>query len=69
MFDLFTQGEAQARRSAGGLGIGLALVKKLVELHGGSVHATSAGTNRGSEFVVSLPLEQPAPLHATPVKA
>jgi signal transduction histidine kinase len=42
-------------RVAGGLGIGLALVKSLVELHGGSVTASSDGPNTGSEFVVGLP--------------
>jgi PAS domain S-box-containing protein len=55
VFDLFTQGDRSPARSEGGLGIGLALVKRLVELHGGTVEASSAGPGRGSEFVVRLP--------------
>ena len=60
VFDLFVQGEAGRDRDEGGLGIGLALVRKISEMHGGSVRAESAGKNRGSEFVITLPLEQPA---------
>jgi hypothetical protein len=52
---LFAQGERSADRSQGGLGVGLALVKRLAELHGGSVKAESAGTGRGSTFIVQLP--------------
>ncbi len=59
-FELFAQGERTPDRAQGGLGIGLSLVKKLVELHGGSVRAASDGPGHGSEFVVRLPLEQPA---------
>ncbi len=55
MFDLFAQGERVAERGQGGLGIGLALVKSLVELHHGAVHAHSAGIGQGSEFSVCLP--------------
>jgi signal transduction histidine kinase/ActR/RegA family two-component response regulator len=55
VFDMFTQVERSLERSQGGLGIGLTLVKRLVELHGGSVHARSAGPGRGSEFVVRVP--------------
>ena len=55
VFDLFTQGERTSDRSQGGLGLGLALVKTLVQLHGGTVHATSAGPGQGSEFTVELP--------------
>jgi signal transduction histidine kinase len=47
-------------RDEGGLGIGLALARKIAEMHGGSVSVESAGQNRGSEFLVTLPLEQPA---------
>ncbi|MBL0726147.1 PAS domain S-box protein [Piscinibacter sp. HJYY11] len=56
VFDLFAQGERTPDRSQGGLGLGLALVKTLVELHGGSVRAESAGPLKGSSFIVSLPL-------------
>ena len=59
VFDLFTQAERTLDRAAGGLGIGLSLVRALVELHYGSVEAGSAGLGQGSEFVVSLPLSAP----------
>jgi signal transduction histidine kinase len=55
MFELFTQGERANDRAHGGLGIGLALVEKLVRLHGGSVEAESDGPGRGSTFRVRLP--------------
>jgi PAS domain S-box-containing protein len=55
IFDLFTQAERTPDRSQGGLGIGLALVKSLVALHGGTVHASSAGLGQGSEFCICLP--------------
>jgi len=55
IFDLFVQGSDTMARSAGGLGLGLTIVKRLVELHGGTVSASSPGLNRGSEFVVRLP--------------
>lgn len=54
-FDLFSQAERSSDRVQGGLGIGLALVKSLVELHGGSVLAFSAGAHAGSRFTVTLP--------------
>lgn len=54
IFDLFTQGDRSLARSEGGLGIGLTLVQRLVELHGGTVEAHSDGTGKGSEFVVRL---------------
>jgi signal transduction histidine kinase len=60
VFDLFVQGDASCNRDEGGLGIGLALVRKISEMHGGSVRVESAGRNHGSEFVITLPLEQPA---------
>jgi signal transduction histidine kinase/CheY-like chemotaxis protein len=56
IFDLFVQAERSLERSMGGLGLGLTLVKRLVELHGGSVSAWSAGPEQGSEFVIRLPI-------------
>ena len=55
VFDLFAQSDRGLDRSEGGLGIGLTLVKKLVELHGGHVSAHSRGINQGAEFIVRLP--------------
>ncbi|MHB8736701.1 MAG: PAS domain-containing hybrid sensor histidine kinase/response regulator, partial [Terriglobales bacterium] len=55
IFDLFTQGDRSVERSQGGLGIGLTVVQRLVELHGGSVTAHSEAPGKGSEFVVRLP--------------
>jgi CheY-like chemotaxis protein/anti-sigma regulatory factor (Ser/Thr protein kinase) len=55
VFDLFVQEAQSLDRSRGGLGLGLALVKRLVELHGGSVAAWSAGPGQGTEFTVRLP--------------
>jgi signal transduction histidine kinase len=57
IFKLFRQADQGARRSQSGLGIGLALVRNLVDSHGGSVIAASAGVERGSEFTVRLPIE------------
>jgi CheY-like chemotaxis protein len=56
VFEMFTQIKHDANRSQGGLGVGLSLVRRLVELHGGSVMATSAGIGQGSTFTVTLPL-------------
>jgi signal transduction histidine kinase len=56
VFDRFSQGDSSLTRPFGGLGLGLAIVRHLVELHGGSVHASSAGTNRGATFSVRLPI-------------
>ncbi len=61
IFDLFVQAERRLDRSQGGVGIGLTLVRRLVELHGGTVEAFSPGLGRGSEFVVRLPLSAAAP--------
>jgi PAS domain S-box-containing protein len=55
LFDLFVQGENRAELGQGGLGLGLALVRSLVELHGGTVAARSDGPGKGSEFIVKLP--------------
>src|SRR6185369_16979331 len=61
VFEPFTQADQSLARSAGGLGVGLALVRRVTEMHGGDVHAVSAGHGKGSEFVVRLPLvEAPA---------
>ena len=56
IFDLFVQSDGSLTRSQGGLGIGLTLVKRLVEMHGGRVGAASEGLGRGSEFTVTLPV-------------
>jgi len=58
MFQLFKQGDRSLARSEGGLGIGLTIVQKLAEMHGGSVDARSDGPDKGSEFIVRLPLER-----------
>lgn len=72
IFDLFWQGQSSPGRSTGGLGIGLTLVRRLVELHDGTVEAVSDGLGCGSEFIVRLPVtkasvydeaETPAPIH------
>jgi PAS domain S-box-containing protein len=61
VFEMFTQVDDSLDRAQGGLGIGLTLVQRLVELHGGTVAAHSAGPGQGSEFVVRLPLPSPEP--------
>ncbi|MBV9126437.1 MAG: response regulator, partial [Planctomycetes bacterium] len=62
IFDIFTQVDRTSGRTQGGVGIGLTLVKKLVEMHGGSVEAHSGGPGQGSEFVVRLPA---LPVHSS----
>ena len=64
-FELFSQAERAADRTQGGLGIGLAVVKRLVELHGGVIGASSGGPGKGSRFTVVLPLA-PAGVEAAP---
>jgi signal transduction histidine kinase len=61
IFDLFTQATRTPDRAQGGLGIGLALVKTIVTLHGGEVAASSAGPGAGSKFTVSLPIAPVVP--------
>jgi signal transduction histidine kinase len=56
IFEIFVQSRGAQGRSQGGLGVGLNIVRRLVELHGGAVSASSDGPNRGSQFVVELPL-------------
>lgn len=59
VFEMFRQGDRSLERSQGGLGVGLTLVRRVVELHGGSVEAHSAGAGQGSEFIVRLPIAEP----------
>jgi two-component system CheB/CheR fusion protein len=59
IFDLFMQADRSLAHAQGGLGIGLSLVRTLIELHGGSVNADSKGINQGSEFILHLPLVSP----------
>ncbi len=66
MFEPFAQAERSLARTQGGLGLGLPLVKGLVELHGGTVRAQSQGPGRGSEFVVLLPRAEAPPRAAAP---
>jgi PAS domain S-box-containing protein len=67
IFDLFVQGDTSLERTTSGLGIGLTLVKSLVELHGGRVEARSDGPGRGSEFLLRFPgLLESGPAHAAP---
>jgi PAS domain S-box-containing protein len=60
VFDLFTQVDRSLEKAQGGLGVGLTIVKRLVEMHGGSIEAHSEGYGRGSEFIIHLPVA-PAP--------
>ena len=70
VFDVFVQGSISLDRAQGGLGIGLSLVRRLVELHGGSVSASSSGGGAGSSFTIRLPRAEPAkagaPAEASP---
>ena len=70
IFELFSQADLSANRAHGGLGIGLSLVRQLVEMHGGVVNASSPGLRQGSTFTVMLPLaittELPTPVHRQP---
>lgn len=60
IFEIFTQVDRTLEKSQGGLGIGLTIVKRLVEMHGGTIEARSAGLGQGSEFIVHLPLSPAA---------
>ncbi len=69
IFDMFSQVDSSLERAQGGLGIGLTLVKSLVEMHGGTIEAQSRGLNEGSSFTVTLPVahtEEEAPAAETP---
>jgi signal transduction histidine kinase len=66
LFELFTQIESESGRSQGGLGIGLALVRRLTEMHGGTVTAHSDGPGHGAEFAIRLPVLTAQPVIATP---
>ncbi|MGJ9419302.1 PAS domain-containing protein [Massilia sp. CMS3.1] len=69
VFDLFVQGQRTPDRAQGGLGLGLALVKNIVQMHGGSVAAHSAGPGTGSTFTVELPAATQLPRPAAPAPA
>jgi CheY-like chemotaxis protein len=69
LFDLFTQGDRVSGAASEGLGIGLTLVRRLAEMHGGSVSASSPGPGQGSAFVVRLPLRVEEPTLALPEQA
>ena len=66
IFDMFMQVDGSLEQSKGGLGIGLTLVRRLVEMHDGSIEARSNGLDEGSEFVVRLPLAIPSPREMAP---
>ena len=63
VFDTFRQADASSTRSHGGLGLGLSIVKRLVDLHGGHVTATSQGAGKGATFTIDLPVRSPSRLH------
>jgi signal transduction histidine kinase/ActR/RegA family two-component response regulator len=70
IFEMFTQADSSANGSPGGLGIGLTLVRRLVQLHGGTITVHSGGRGKGSEFIIGLPMfAQQLPAEVQPVKA
>ncbi len=69
VFDRFAQGDSTITRHHGGLGLGLAIVRELVALHGGEVRALSDGPGQGATFVVTLPLADPVPAASDPAAA
>ncbi|WP_164101054.1 PAS domain S-box protein [Candidatus Laterigemmans baculatus] len=66
VFDMFIQVDRSLEKAQGGLGVGLAIVKRLVEMHGGSIAAQSEGHGKGSEFIIRLPLVLSVVQHSTP---
>jgi signal transduction histidine kinase len=66
VFDRFSQADGTATRRHGGLGLGMAIVRHLVELHGGTVHAASDGENKGATFTLVLPTRMPVPVFDEP---
>ena len=69
VFEIFFQADSSLERPEGGLGIGLTLVRRLVELHGGTVEAQSAGLGKGSEFILRLPIVESIETEAPPPSA
>jgi PAS domain S-box-containing protein len=69
IFEMFTQVDRSLERTQGGLGIGLTIVRRLVEMHGGSIEARSEGVDRGSEFIVRLPVSSSSAASASPSRA
>ncbi|HET9266633.1 MAG TPA: response regulator, partial [Vicinamibacterales bacterium] len=69
VFDLFVQGQRTLDRAQGGLGVGLTIVRRLIEMHGGAITATSAGLNQGSTFEIRLPVMPDVQLAAAPTSA
>jgi PAS domain S-box-containing protein len=69
MFDLFTQGREERERVGGGLGIGLALARRLIEMHGGTIAAESAGAGHGTAMIVTLPVAPPGSATAADAEA
>jgi CheY-like chemotaxis protein len=65
VFEAFRQGDSSTRREFAGLGLGLSIVKQLVEMHGGTVHAESAGVSKGATFTIELPITAIAKLDET----
>ncbi|MCO6430289.1 MAG: PAS domain S-box protein [Deltaproteobacteria bacterium] len=65
VFDMFTQVDRSLERTHGGLGIGLSIVKRIVETHGGRVEARSEGAGKGSEFLIHLPIALPRPIEGS----
>jgi PAS domain S-box-containing protein len=69
IFELFRQGERNLDRSQGGMGIGLTMVRRLIELHDGRVEVESAGTDQGATFILHLPLSEPPHAHPDEIPA